>query len=117
MSHFTGSSPQPRRPPRRSLDEALKAQPEWIRSELEQLRRHEGPVLAALEDPEKHALFLRDPAALLKALEIPVSGALRQRLRAEVSRAEAVRPVAFRLPGGDLLRPRVRVRFVKGREP
>jgi hypothetical protein len=115
MTKPTGTPPRPPKPPRPTLDEALAAQPDWVRTELDALRKHEGRVLKALEDPEKHALFVRDPAALLRALDIPVSGALRQRLRADVTRAEAVRPVAFRLPGGDLLRPRVRVRFVKAR--
>ena len=90
MTQPPRTPPRPQRPSRPTLDEALAAQPDWVRAELDALRKHEGRILKALEDPEKHALFVRDPAALLRALDLPVSGALRHRLRADVTRADEI---------------------------
>jgi hypothetical protein len=113
------SRPKPQRPKpeaapcRDSLAEALERQPAWVKAELDALRKHETTVLRALSDDENRALFLRDPALLLSKLKLDVSGPLRQKLRGDPSPADLSKPIAFRLPNGQVLRPRVNVRFVK----
>jgi hypothetical protein len=108
--------PKPTTNRRLDLAEALARQPDWIQAELGELRRHESKILEALGSEERRKHFLEDPAALLSGLGISVSGPLRQRLRADPARAELLRPVAFRLPNGQLLQARVNLHFTKARD-
>jgi hypothetical protein len=110
------AAPKPDTARRLDLTEALERQPAWIQSELAELRRHEPKILEALRSEERRALFLRDPAALLSGLGITVSGPLRQRLRADPAHAALLKPVAFRLPNGQLLQARINLHFTKARD-
>lgn len=96
-----------------NIHEALKAQPDWLRDEVEGLRKHEGNILKALEQEEEKARFISDPAGFLGRLGIPISGQLRQRLRGDPTLNGLAQPPTFRLPDGRVLTPRVRVRFTK----
>lgn len=95
------------------LHEALKSQPEWLREELETLKKHEDKVLRALEDDENARVFMTDPARLLRKLGVPVSGPLKNRFRADMSIAELTRPLCVPLADGKSIQPKVRIRFTR----
>ena len=95
------------------IDGALKQQPEWVQRELEGLKKHEQTVLRALASEENRELFMRDPAGFLRKHSIPISGPLKNRLRADPSLAELKKPVCFTLSNGQAIRPKVRINFTK----
>lgn len=109
------STPQFTQPAIAELDlhEAEKAQPDWVRAELEAVRKYEDKILNALADEENSELFARDPGSFLRKLNIPISGALRQRMRNDDSLVELKKSQCFELPNGQHLRPRVRIRFTR----
>jgi len=115
--HHTASDPQ-KQPPRRApydidLDEALARQPEWLRGELEGLKPHADRILEALKHDDNRALFMRDPAALLRKIDIPISGPFKNRLRADASAPDISRPVCVTLANGQSIRPKLRINFTK----
>lgn len=97
------------------LDELIQKQPSWLQRDLQTVQKYEAVILKALQDPEQQALFARDPAALLTRLKVPISGALRQKLRSDNAARDVTTPVAIRLPNGQVLRPKINVRFKKGK--
>lgn len=96
-----------------NLAEAVKLQPAWVQNELKKIRKYEGKVLEALKNEKNAELFTRDPAALLNQLKVPVSGALRARLRGDVSLAALKKKHCFELPNGHVITPNIRIRFTK----
>ena len=106
-------SPKTPPPCRPGLAEELKQQPAWLQEELEALRKHEATVLRALSNEENQRLFVRDPAGLLAKLKIPVSGALKRRLRSDETLGEVAQAPCVRLPNGQTLTPRIRFTFTK----
>jgi len=96
-----------------NLAEAVKLQPAWMQRELKAIRKYESKVLAALKDEANADLFVRDPGTLLSQLDIPMSGAFRQRLRSDVSLAELKKKHCFELPNGQVITPNIRIRFTK----
>lgn len=111
--HVNGAPDARPRPCR--VEDAIAAQPDWLRAEIEALKKHEAVVLRALEDAANRELYLRDPAALLGKLKVPVSGALKARLRTAAEGSASPPSLSIRLPNGQTLSPRVKVRFVKER--
>ena len=95
------------------IAEHLAAMPDWARAELEALRKHENTVVKALSDAKVRDQFLSDPAAVLRKLKIPVSAALGNRMQQDPTLAELKRGLVVRLPNGDLLQPRINIRFTK----
>jgi hypothetical protein len=92
---------------------ALKTQPSWVRDELMAISDQEDRILEALRNDDNANLFVRDPGALLRRLEIPVSRTLRQRLRGDQELARLQSGIRFQLPNGQEIKPRIRVRFTK----
>lgn len=89
-----------------------KAHPDMQKALLD-LRKHEPKILAAFKDrPELAARFVTDPASVLAALDIPVDGQLRARLKAAPLQSDFLKPRAFCLPTGKMLNAKVRVSIV-----
>jgi hypothetical protein len=108
--------PLPRPIPELDLHEAEKLQPDWVQAELKAVRKYEDKILNALQDEENADLFARDPGSFLRKLNIPISGAFRQRLRNDDSLVQLKKAHCFQLPNGQHIRPRLRIHFTKEKE-
>ena len=83
-----------------------------VMKEILSLRRYERRVLSRLNKDEDLAkLFLVDPGAALAKMDVPVPPTIRKRLKPEAGLREILRPKKFRLPNGQVITPRVRIRF------
>ncbi len=95
------------------LEKAMKAQPAWLRTELEGLKKHENEILRSLKEDANRELFISDAPRFLKKLNLPISGALAARLRGDASWQKLKQGVCFKLPNGQTVTPRVRINFTK----
>lgn len=80
------------------------------------MHKSEGNILKALEKPGIAERFAADPLAVLSELKIQVPPIIRQRLKSAESGAafaELTRPRSFRLPDGQVVTPRVNLRFTR----
>jgi hypothetical protein len=114
--HHPIPKPLPSPIPELDLHEAEKAQPDWVQAELKAVRKYEDKILNALQDEENADLFAQDPGSFLRKLNIPISGAFRQRLRTDDSLVALKKAHCFQLPNGQHIRPRLRIRFTKEKE-
>jgi hypothetical protein len=87
--------------------------PPHLREELDGLRKYESKILAGLKDADTARLFLIDPRAALNAMKVPLSPAARLALRDARPPASLLEPKGFRLPNGQVVVPKVTIRFVK----
>ena len=95
----------------------VKRLPPELRKELENLAQYEGRILDGLKDPELSKLFVVDPAAALSRMKLTLSPLLRKRLRPNPAALEEVlRARGFRTTSGQVVSPRVRIRFTGSRE-
>lgn len=86
-----------------------------IREELESLRKHEPKLLEALNaDPKRAAAFLADPARELKRAGIKLPSGLRSALKPVQGLEEFLSPASLRLPNGQIVTPKVRIRITGG---
>jgi hypothetical protein len=106
--------PLPRPIPELDLHEAEKLQPDWVQAELQAVRKYEDKILNALQDEENADLFAIREA--FRKLNIPISGAFRQRLRNDDSLVQLKKAHCFQLPNGQHIRPRLRIHFTKEKE-
>jgi hypothetical protein len=95
------------------LNRAVKQQPVWLQQELASVRKYEDKIVEALKDEANAELFTRDPGTLLKKLDIPMSGAFRERLRSDKSLDELKKRHCFKLPNGQVIKPNVRIHFTR----
>lgn len=87
------------------------------RAELSRLRKHEEKILAALESDENlRQLFLRDPGAALAKIGVPVSQRLRLKMRQGANGEDLLKARQFRLPGGQVITPKVTVHITREKE-
>lgn len=96
---------------------SAKLSPE-VREALEGLRsRHGKEIVARLRKDERlSAQFLADPVGALRAMRIEVPDSLRRLGKPRVALDRALQPRSFRLPGGQVITPKVRIRFTEGDE-
>jgi hypothetical protein len=87
--------------------------PPELRREIDELRRYRSQIGAGLKQEEISALFLKDPAAALQKLGVPLSASLRKRLDAAKGALELERQRAFTLPNGQVIRPKVKIRITE----
>lgn len=95
------------------LNAAVKQQPVWLQEELASVRKYEDKIVEALKDEANAELFTRDPGTLLRKLDIPMSGAFRERLRGDKSLEELKKRHCFKLPNGQVIKPNIRIRFTR----
>jgi hypothetical protein len=88
-----------------------------LQDALDALIPHERRIVESLRDPEQAERFFRDPAAALEHAGIELSPLLRKQLAKARGSAEALLGArAFRLPTGQVVHPRIRIRFGPRRE-
>ena len=97
-------------------DDLLKQLPDMIQAEVVKLLQYEPVVLEALQQAANHTLFLKNPAALLRQLNIPVSDALAEAWASTESQAALQKLEPFTLPDGQVVTPRLDIEFTKARE-
>jgi hypothetical protein len=90
--------------------------PPELRAELDALRKHTPTVLERLRDDKARKAFLENPAQALAAMRIPLSPQLRQRLISQPPPPNLLTPRAFRLLNGQIVAPKVNIRFTDGKE-
>jgi hypothetical protein len=88
-----------------------------LQAEFEQLARSESKIVKALARPEAARAFTSDPVAALEGIGVTVPPIIKQRLKAAASAGagnSALAPLAFRMPDGGVITPKVTIRFTKG---
>lgn len=98
---------------RSAQDELLEKLPPTLREEIESLRKYDDQILSALQDEATRAVFLRDPGAVLRRLDLPLSSVLNKRLKKSTGGEELLRERRFRLPDGRIITPKINIRFTK----
>ena len=96
-------------------NEFLDQVPPDLRKEIESLRTHEAKILAALKNPKMSDLYLHNPKALFAALKIPLPAGLSRRLKNQPIQHAFLQQRAFRLPTGQIITPKVSVRFTSSK--
>ncbi|HNY31066.1 MAG TPA: hypothetical protein PKO15_09265 [Fibrobacteria bacterium] len=95
-----------------SLDERL---PPRLRADLQSLRSQENRILESLNaDPRRAAAFLADPARELKRAGVKVPSDLRASLKPVAGLEELLKPASIRLPNGQVITPKVKLRITGG---
>jgi hypothetical protein len=105
-------APAPEPTPRRH-SQLFESLPASLQEEMNTLLKHEAKILAALEKDEARQQFISDPAAALEKMKVSVPAALRKRLKPETDLRALLRPRQFRLANGQVLTPKVRIRFTR----
>jgi len=90
--------------------------PAELRAEVEGLKKHGTKVLEKLKNEKAKAAFLENPAQVLAEMGVPLSAQLRQRLAAEMPPKSVITPRAFRLLNGQIVTPKIKINFTKGKE-
>lgn len=86
-----------------------------LREEFETLRSSEERIVKALADPEVAGRFSADPARALEEIGVTVPPALKARLASARPGAPLPTERRFRLPNGQVVTARVKVRFTRGK--
>lgn len=95
-----------------SLDERV---PPRLRADLQSLRSQESKFLEKLNaDPKRAAAFLADPARELKRAGVKVPSNLRASLKPLAGLEELLQPASIRLPNGQIVTPKVKLRITGG---
>jgi hypothetical protein len=100
---------RPQRP--RPGDEFIDQAPPDLRDEIRGLRKFEGKIMNAMKDPKMNDMFLRNPKAFFAALKIPLPPGLNRRLKNQAMQQGFLQSRAFRLPTGQTITPKLKVRF------
>lgn len=98
-------------------DQAIGRMGPHLRAEFEQLARSESKIVKAMARPEVARAFASDPVAALEGIGVTVPPIIRQRLKTAASAGTGnspLAPVAFRMPDGGVITPKVTIRFTKG---
>jgi len=98
-------------------DQAIERMGPHLRAEFEQLARSESKIVKALARPETAQAFASDPVAALEGIGVTVPPIIKQRLNTAASAGAGtspLAPVAFRMPDGAVITPKVTIRFTKG---
>lgn len=103
------------KPPRDDRDPATLFAPH-LRDEFEQLRRRESEIVERLADPSVAARFAADPARTLGEIGVDLPPLIKGRLVGDRRPRPLPSERRFRLPNGQVVTARVRVRFTRGRE-
>lgn len=85
-----------------------------LRAEFDELRTSEATILKALADPETAGRFAADPARTLEEIGVKVPPAIKARLASQPRPGFPVER-RFRLPNGQVVTARVKVRFTNGK--
>lgn len=113
-----GSEPQAQQSSRSTpRDQAIERMGPHLRAEFEQLARSESKIVKAMARPEVARAFASDPVAALEGIGVTVPPIIRQRLKTAASAGTGnspLAPVAFRMPDGGVITPKVTIRFTKG---
>ncbi len=88
-----------------------------LREEFEQVRGHESEIVERLRDPKVAASFAADPVRALADIGVDVPPLIKGRLVAERRPKPVPSERRFRLPSGQVVTARVRVRFTGGKTP
>lgn len=87
------------------------------RSDVETLLAHDDKIRSALRDEGLRELFVRDPVRALAKAGVKVPPRLAARLKGfEPQGFLDLGAREFLLPNGQVMRPRIRVRFTEGKE-
>ena len=91
--------------------------PVSLQKEFDDLKKYDAQVMKALQDPKMARLFYLDPGAALKKIGVPLSPGMAEVLEKNKSNAGATRAKQYLFPGGDVVTPKVTVRFtgIRGR--
>jgi hypothetical protein len=87
--------------------------PDYLRSELDGLRKHESKIMSALKNDDMARLFLSDPRAALHKMKVPLSPMAKVALSNVRLPGDLLQPKAYRLPNGQTITPKVTIRFTK----
>lgn len=94
-------------------DEVLAAMPPDVAKAFRQMRERYGKRLdEGLQDPQVAELFVRDPIQALRKLGMEVPPQI-ARYGARMRQAQKL-SFSYRLPNGQVIRPRVNIRFHGG---
>lgn len=85
--------------------------PEPIVKELQELKKYDAKILAALADKEMARLFYLDPGQALKKIGVPLSPRLEELLRKNRQTPATLKSKRYVLPSGQTITPIVNVRF------
>ena len=86
--------------------------PPVFKKDLIALQKHETKILESLnKDEELAKLFLSNPGAALAKINIPVPQAMKKQLKPDQTLAQLLQPRQFRLANGQVVTPKVRIRF------
>lgn len=113
-----GSEPQAQQSSRSTpRDQAIERMGPHLRAEFEQLARSESKIVKALARPETARMFSSDPVAALEGIGVTVPPIIKQRLKTAASAGadgSPLAPLAFRMPDGGVITPKVTICFTKG---
>jgi hypothetical protein len=100
--------------PKDERDDPISRFAPHLREEFETLRRSDRQIVKALADPEVAGRFSADPARTLEEIGVKVPPALKARL-ASTRPSPLPTEQRFRLPNGQVVTARVKVRFTDGK--
>jgi hypothetical protein len=101
--------------PKDERDDPISRFAPHLREEFETLRRSDRQIVKALADPEVAGRFSADPARTLEEIGVKVPPALKARLASTRPSAPLPTEQRFRLPNGQVVTARVKVRFTDGK--
>lgn len=86
-----------------------------LRAEFEELTKSEAKILRGLAAKGTAQEFLHDPAAALRRMKVDVPATMAARLKNPDLLGDLVAPRSYQLPNGQVVTPRVTVRFTAGK--
>jgi hypothetical protein len=86
-----------------------------LRAEFEELTKSEAKILRGLAAKGTAEEFVRDPAAALRRMKVDVPPTIAARLKNPELLGDIIAPRSYQLPNGQVVTPRVTVRFTAGR--
>ncbi len=98
----------------RAEEELVARMPEELRTDLAELKKNEDRLVQVLQNEQEKKSFFEDPIGFLERHDIRLSPTTQTRLRAaqgffnELAKPE----MELHLPNGQVLKPRVNIRFV-----
>jgi hypothetical protein len=101
---------------RKAEEELLARMPEELRSDLLELKKNESRIVQALQDEKEKQKFLENPVQFLKDHDVQVSPVIQERLRLSHKAFEEMSKldIEFRLPNGQIIKPKINIKFVSG---
>ncbi len=87
-----------------------------LKSEMDGLVKHERTIVERLKEPEMAKLFAENPLRALNAMNIPIPPLLKKKIKEFPGASALLNPRSFRLPNGQLITPKVNIRFTERKE-